>query len=126
MSISIKDLATTDFSAVTTGNQLETVRPGDILLHDFMEPLGLSANALATALHVPANRITGILAATRGVTADTALRLARYFGTTPQFWMNLQSNYDLRFAEEKVGARIRREITTCSVIATHGQYAEAE
>ena len=112
MSISIQELATTDFSSVTTGNQLELVRPGDILLHDFMQPLGLSANALATALHVPTNRITGILAATRGITADTALRLARYFGTTPQFWMNLQRNYDLRQAEAEVGAHIREEIAT--------------
>ena len=112
MSISIQELATTDFSSVTTGNQLELVRPGDILLHDFMQPLGLSANALATALHVPTNRITAILASMRGVSADTALRLARYFGTTPQFWMNLQSNYDLRLAESKVGDRIRAEIAT--------------
>ena len=117
MSILIKDLATTDFSAVTTGNQLEPVRPGDILLHDFMEPLGLSANALATAIHVPTNRITGILAATRGVTADTALRLAHYFGTTPQFWMNLQSNYDLRLAEAQTGHHIRAEIATRSMVA---------
>lgn len=112
MSISITELATTDFLAVTTGNQLEPVRPGDILLHDFMEPLELNANALAMALHVPANRITGILTATRCITADTALRLARYFGTTPQFWLNLQRNYDLRLAEAKVGARIKAEIAT--------------
>lgn len=110
MPISVSKLTTIDFSDVTTGKQLQPVSPGDILLHDFMEPLGLSANALATALHVPANRITGILAATRGVTADTALRLAQYFGTTPQFWMNLQSNYALRLAESEVGSRIREEI----------------
>ncbi|MFZ1772105.1 MAG: HigA family addiction module antitoxin, partial [Caldilinea sp.] len=106
MPIRIEELATLDFSDVATGQPLEPVSPGDILLHDFMEPLGLTANALATALHVPANRITGILAATRGITADTALRFARYFGTTPQFWMNLQSYYDLRLAEAKVGGRI--------------------
>lgn len=77
-----------------------------------MEPLGLSANALATALHVPTNRITAILTAMRRVSADTALRLARYFGTTPQLWMNLQSNYDLQLTETKVGNRIRAEIAT--------------
>ncbi|MCB0079613.1 MAG: HigA family addiction module antidote protein [Caldilineaceae bacterium] len=110
MSISIRDLATTDFSDITTGNSLDPVTPGVILLHDFMEPLGLSANALANALHVPANRITGILNATRGITADTALRLARYFGTTPQFWLNLQLNYDLRRVEAKIGVRIQQEI----------------
>lgn len=81
-----------------------------------MEPLNLSANALATALHVPANRITGILHATRGITADTALRLARYFGTTPQFWMDLQRNYDLRRTEAAVGARIREEIVARPVV----------
>ena len=112
MSIPTEELATLDFSEVATGQPLQPVSPGDILLHDFMEPLGLSANALATALHVPTNRITGILTARRGVSADTALRLARYFGTTPQFWLNLQSNYDLRLAEAKVGHRIRAEIAT--------------
>ena len=117
MPISIQELASIDFSAVTTGDRLQPVSPGDILLHDFMEPLDLSANALATAIHVPTNRITGILAATRGVTADTALRLARYFGTTPQFWMNLQSNYDLRLAEAQTGHRIRVEIATRPMIA---------
>lgn len=117
MSISIQELATTDFSAVTTGGQLQPVSPGAILLHDFMEPLGLSANALATALHVPTNRITGILAATRGVTADTALRLAHYFGTTPQFWMNLQSNYDLRLAEAQTGNHIRAAIAMRPMVA---------
>ena len=110
MSISIHDLAHTEFSDIATGNSLDPVTPGVILLHDFMEPLNLSANALALALHVPANRITGILSATRGITADTALRLAHYFGTTPQFWMNLQRNYDLRRAEAAVGKRIRTEI----------------
>lgn len=98
------------FSVVTTGTQLEPVRPVDILRHDFMQPLGLSANALATALRIPANRIVGIVAVTRGITADTALRLARYFGTTPRFWLNLQRSYDLRLAEAKVGERIRQEI----------------
>ena len=117
MPIRIEELATLDFSDVVTGQPLEPVSPGDILLHDFMEPLGLTANALATALRVPANRITGILAATRGITADTALRFARYFGTTPQFWMNLQSYYDLRLAEAKVGGRIVREITVHPAIA---------
>jgi antitoxin HigA-1 len=99
-----------DFADVTTGQRLNPVSPGDVLLHDFMEPLGLTANALARALHVPANRITAILATTRGVSADTALRLARYFGTTPQFWTTLQSNYDLRRAEAKVGRQILQEV----------------
>lgn len=116
MPIRIEELATTDFSEVATGGQLRLATPGDILLHDFMEPLGLSANALATALHVPANRITSILAASRGISADTALRLARYFGTTPQFWVNLQGNYDLRLAEAKVGHRINAEIVAYPMV----------
>lgn len=110
MSIRIEDLATTDFSDVATGNLLQPVSPGAILLHDFMEPMQLNANSLARAIHVPANRVTAILAASRGITADTALRLSRYFGTTPQFWMNLQSNYDLKVAELKVGQRISEEV----------------
>lgn len=69
--------------------------PGDILLHEFMEPLELSARALATLLDVPPNRLTEVIKGRRGVTADTALRLSRYFGTTPEFWMNLQAAYDL-------------------------------
>jgi addiction module HigA family antidote len=110
MTIRSEELSDIDFSDVVTGRRLSIVRPGDILLHDFMEPLGLSANALATALHVPANRITAILAGSRRISADTALRLAHYFGTTPQFWLNLQNNYDLRKAEAKVGDRVRQEV----------------
>lgn len=110
MPIRIEEMNEIDFSDVTSGGKLHIVTPGDILLHDFMEPYGLSANALARAVHVPANRITAILAATRGVTADTALRLARYFGTTPQFWMNLQSRHDLCRAEARSGDQIERQI----------------
>lgn len=110
MSIDINELHNIDFSDVTTGGLLQPVKPGDILYREFMEPLGLSANGLAHALHVPANRITAILSATRGISADTAIRLARYFGTTPQFWMNLQSNYDLQVTEAKVGRRIVEEV----------------
>jgi antitoxin HigA-1 len=110
MSIQIEDLSTTDFTDVATDRRLQPAKPGDILLHDFMEPLELSANALANALHVPANRITSILTGSRRITADTALRLARYLGTTPQFWMNLQSNYDLTLAEVKVGSLIEQEV----------------
>ena len=116
MTILVENIASTDFSDVATGRLLQPVTPGDILLHEFMEPLGLSANALATALRVPANRITGILAASRGITADTALRLARYFGTSPQFWMNLQRDYDLRRAGTKVGERIMREVQQRSAL----------
>ena len=78
--------------------RLVTTHPGQLLLSEFMEPHGLSANALANALHVPANRITAILKGQRGITADTALRLARFFGTTADFWLNLQKDFELRQA----------------------------
>ena len=73
--------------------------PGEVLAEEFMKPLGLSARALAAELDVPANRITEIIRQRRGVTADTAIRLARRFGTTPRFWMNLQVAHDLSVAE---------------------------
>jgi addiction module HigA family antidote len=91
-------------------NGLRPVSPGEIIRHDVLEELGMSANALARALDVPANRITAILNGTRAITADTALRLGRYLGTTPQFWLNLQSSYDLRTAEREVGANISRSV----------------
>jgi addiction module HigA family antidote len=86
--------------------------PGEVLREEFMQPLGLSANALALALRVPATRIGAIVRSERprAVTADTALRLARYFGTTPQFWLNLQSAYDLSIAMGQRGARIARDV----------------
>ncbi len=86
------------------------VSPGEILREEFMRPLELSAAALARALHVPANRVTGLLNEQRGITADTALRLARYFGTTPEFWMRLQAEYELRRAR-RAAARINREVS---------------
>ncbi len=86
-------------------NNMRPVHPGEILA-DELDELGLSANALARALCVPTNRITAILKGQRGVTADTALRLSRYFGTTPQLWMNLQKTYELRVAETESGQDI--------------------
>lgn len=84
------------------------VTPGEILLEEFMRPLGLSARFLAAALGVPANRVTAILNGHRAITADTALRLARYFGTSPQLWMNLQANFDLNVATRTAGPEIER------------------
>jgi antitoxin HigA-1 len=101
-----------DFSDVADGADLmPPVTPGEILRGDFMEPLGLSANALAKALHVPPNRITAILNGNRSITADTALRLARYFKTTPQSWLNLQKNYELEVAKRIVGHVIKAEVS---------------
>ena len=86
-------------------NGMRPVHPGEIL-RDELQTMGLSANALSKALGVPVNRITAILNGQRGITADTALRLARYFGTTPQLWLNLQQAYELRRAEIAVGRQI--------------------
>lgn len=91
------------------GKTLGPIPPGEILLEEFMKPLGLSANVLAAALKVPANRISAIVRGNRSITADTALRLARYFGTSPDFWMNLQSRYDLEVAKKEL-PRIERDV----------------
>ncbi len=84
--------------------------PGEILREEFMEPLGLSSTALAIALRVPANRISEIVGERRAISADTALRLARYFGTTPEFWLNLQTAHDLSVTAAEKGDEIAREI----------------
>ena len=84
------------------------VHPGEILEEEFLKPLGLSRNALAMALGVPAQRINEIANCRRAVTADTALRLARYFGTSPRWWTNMQAAYDLRVAEQAVSVELER------------------
>lgn len=86
------------------------VHPGEHLREDFMKPLGLSANALALALRVPATRILAIIQETRRISPDTALRLARYFQTSPEFWLNLQTHYELALAERESLSSIQREV----------------
>jgi addiction module HigA family antidote len=86
------------------------IHPGETLREDFLKPLGLSANRLAMELLVPVTRINDIVRGKRAISADTALRLARYFGTTPQFWMNLQANYDLEMAQDVRGPEIADRI----------------
>lgn len=86
------------------------VHPGKILLLEFLEPLGISMYRLAKDTGMPADRVGRLVKGTRAVTADTALRLARYFGTTPAFWMNLQGRYDLQKATEEFGAAITRKV----------------
>ena len=95
-------------------NKMRPIHPGEVLREEFLVPLGMSAHALALELKVPAPRINEIVRERRSITPDTALRLARYFGTTPQFWLNMQTSYDLKIAEQEVGCReacaIRRPI----------------
>ncbi len=85
--------------------QLTPIHPGEVLKHDFMEPYGLSSNALARTLNITPARINDIVRGQRGITADTALRLAQYFNTDAQSWMNLQSNYELEVAEQSFAGR---------------------
>ncbi len=89
------------------------VHPGEILLQEFLEPFGLSRNRLATVLCVPAQRIGQIVKGKRAITVDTAMRLAKFFGTTSQFWLNLQQHYDLEVAKDnELAARVEREVRT--------------
>ena len=90
--------------------RLSPVHPGDILLEEFLEPLGISQYRLAMDTSVPPRRINEIVHGKRSVTADTALRLARYFGTSPEFWLNLQARYDLDVAEDALGDRLKKEV----------------
>jgi addiction module HigA family antidote len=96
--------------------KLPPVHPGEILLHDFLEPLGLSQSALAKAIGVTPIRINQIVRGQRSVTADTALRLSRYFGTRPGWWLDLQSHYDLQVATDKVQERIARTVNRCPLL----------
>jgi addiction module HigA family antidote len=89
---------------------MRPIHPGEILREEYLEPLGLSASALARELHVPTNRVTEILSAERSVTAETALRLARCLRTTPEFWMNLQVAYELRLAEVSSADKVASEV----------------
>ena len=93
--------------------KLTPIHPGEILLEDFMKPRALSINRLALDLHVPVTRVSEIVNARRAISADTALRLARYFGTSPQVWLNLQARYELQVAEDQRGADIERQVQPC-------------
>jgi addiction module HigA family antidote len=90
--------------------RLDPIHPGEILEEDFMRPLGLSANALAKRIDVPVTRISEMVRGRRGVTADTALRLARFFGTSPELWLGLQAEYDLRVAGREIGDSLECDI----------------
>ena len=112
MTIHIEDLDTLDFSdlADTHLGKLPPIHPGEILREEFLVPLGMTAHALALALKVPSTCINDIVRERRAITPETALRLARYFGTSAQFWLNLQIGYDLRIAKQKALPTIEREV----------------
>jgi addiction module HigA family antidote len=110
MVIKRSTLKSIDFSDIDTGDNIPEIHPGEILRSEFLEPLGMSVNALALALRVPAPRINDVVRGKRAISADTALRLARYFGASAQFWLNLQIAYDLRIATAAAGEQIEREI----------------
>ncbi|MDR6398408.1 HigA family addiction module antitoxin [Herbaspirillum seropedicae] len=98
-------------------NGMRPVHPGEVLLEDYIKPMGVSVRAVALALHVPYSRLSEIVKGQRGVSADTALRLERYFGSEAQGWLNLQSAYDLRMAQMSEGKAIAKEITPLAAFA---------
>lgn len=102
-----------------TQKLLPAIHPGEILRAEFMEPLRLSMNRLALDLRVPVTRVAEIVHERRGITPDTALRLARYFNTSPGFWLNLQSAYDLEVAHDKLSRTIDREVRPASFAASN-------
>jgi len=89
---------------------LEPIHPGEILLEEFMKPLGVSINRLAREIVVPPGRISAIVNGKRAITADTAIRLGRYFGTSPEIWMGLQADYELRIAQRTIGPEVEKRV----------------
>ena len=94
----------------TSARVLEPIHPGEILREEFMKPMGISINGLARAIAVPANRVSGIVNGMRTITADTALRLGKYFGVSPEMWLNLQAGYDLRVARRSTWRRAESRV----------------
>lgn len=111
MSIKRENLSRTDFRDISSGRRLKPVHPGEVLLKDFIEPMGLTRYKVAKAIHVSQRRIDEICSGHRAISADTALRLGRLFGVDAQIWMNLQAQYDLEVAERELRKRLDLEIT---------------
>lgn len=110
MSIQREELNNMKWGNIVTGERLAPVHPGDILLHDFIEPMGLTRYKVAKFTNVPQRRIDEICNGKRAVTADTAMRLGRLFGMSAQTWMYLQAQYDLEIAENELGDKIDQEV----------------
>ena len=100
---------------MNNNEKLALVHPGEVLLEEFLKPMGISQNRLALKISVPARRINEIVLGKRRITADTALRLAQYFGTTAKFWLGLQTDYDLDLAADELGEQLKREVTVHAV-----------
>ena len=111
MAIERKAVSGMDFSAVSTGRKLKPVHPGEVLLKDFLEPMALTRYKVAKSINVPQRRIDEICSGQRAISADTALRLGRFFGMDAQVWMNLQAQYDLEVAQRELRKRLDREVT---------------
>jgi addiction module HigA family antidote len=109
----------------SVSQKMPPLHPGEMLREEFMRPLGLSANALALALRVPVTRISEIVNERRSITADTALRLSRYFRMSPNFWLRLQTQYDLDMAEDQIASAIRREVRPAPRDAKTGELKPA-
>ncbi|MEA5510524.1 HigA family addiction module antitoxin [Crocosphaera sp. UHCC 0190] len=93
-------------------DKLTPIHPGEVLLEEFLKPMNLSENQIALAMKIPTSRINEIIQGKRRITADTALRLARYFNMSPQFWLGLQMDYDLDITEDEIGEQIAQEVLT--------------
>ena len=98
--------------------QLIPITPGEIVLHEFMEPLGMTQTELADALNIPLSCVREIIHGNRAISSDIALRLARYFGTSPEFWLNLQQRYDLKVTQRLLGAQIEQTVQPRNTSAT--------
>jgi len=113
MGIRAEDLKTMAFSDIATGETLPAVTPADVL-RDYLDGAGVTAYRLAQATHMPQTRVSNILKGRHAITADTALRLGRFFSTTPQFWINLQSGHDLEIAEDSVADELKKIRACCA------------
>ena len=105
------DAGRVDFGDVATGKRVRESHPGEILRHEFLEPIAVSVYALANAIKVPRSRINDIVRGRRSVSPDTTLRLGLYFGTSPEFWSNLQSHYDMELAKRTLLRRVEKEVS---------------
>ncbi|MBF0280817.1 MAG: HigA family addiction module antidote protein [SAR324 cluster bacterium] len=99
--------------------KLSPITPGDVLSEEFLKPMKITQSQLAKDICVPANRVSQIIHGKREITADTALRLGKYFGIEPEFWLNLQVRYDLKITQLKVGGKIEREVKPCFSDSVH-------